>query len=268
MLAHGPPTGKAAWMDIRNRQQQLDALIAAWEEQQDAYVNKRADRFGIILDSLAYARPNFQTVLDIGGGLGSFSKLILQRFPEVRVLTLDHDPALLELARHNLREFAHRSTIIEADLRSPEWPRSLKGVAPDAVVSSTALHWLPNADLVALYGQLGAALSQGGLFFNADHLSHDVCGPFFRDVSVADDRQHQLSAFGAGVADWEGWWNALRAADGYADLVEERDRRFADPHEDVRPTPRLHIEALSGAGFAEAGTLWQYFDDFVVFAVR
>ena len=72
-------------------------IISLWERQQDAYVAHRAQRFNIMLDAISYTHPEVRLVLDIGGGLGSFSKLILQHFPNATVLTLDYDPALLKL---------------------------------------------------------------------------------------------------------------------------------------------------------------------------
>jgi trans-aconitate methyltransferase len=257
----------------------LDELIETWERQQDAYVRHRAQRFGIVLDALQYSRPDVETVLDIGGGLGSFTKLILERFSSARVITLDNDPALLELARHNLRAHAERVTIVEANLLDEMWPDALGGVVPDAVVSSTALHWLPSGGLVTLYGQLGKLLPPGGLVFNADHLSHSAPGSFFHTVSTSDDARQQESGFAAGVPDWKAWWTRLRDVDPFAELVAERDRRFAstgpsfwsptsDGADNLDVTATLHTEALRVAGFAESGTIWQYFDDFVVYGVR
>jgi len=240
-------------------------IIDLWEKQQDAYVRNRAQRFGIILDAIEYAQPEVETILDIGGGLGSFSKLILDRFPGATVITLDYDPAMLELGRHNLRDYSDRSVIVEASLTDRDWPETL-GVRPDVVVSSTALHWVTSSQLVALYGQLATVLGKGGLFFNADHLAQLTDESFFHTVSAADDARQQ-GAFDRGVPDWDGWWERLRSVDGFAELVDERDRRFGDAdHEDVTAT--LHTEALRVAGFTESGTLWQYFDDYVVYGVR
>ena len=245
----------------------LDDLIDSWEHQQDAYVRHRTDRFSVVLDAIAYARPGVRTVLDIGAGLGSFSKRILQRFPEVTVAALDYDPALQQLARHNLRDYADRVSIVEADLRDPAWPTALSGGRPDVVVSSTALHWLPTPDLVRLYYLLADVLDRGGMFFNADHLSQ-AAGSFLGKVGEADDREHQRASFTRGVADWDGWWATLRESDGFAELVAERDRRFAHSPENRKPTAPLHTEALRCAGFSEVGTLWQYLDDYVVYGVR
>ncbi|WP_427870202.1 class I SAM-dependent methyltransferase [Leucobacter luti] len=245
------------------------ALIAEWEMQQDAYVAKRAERFGIVLDAIQYAKPGVTTILDAAGGLGSFSRLILERFPEVRVVTLDYDPALLALARRNLAEFGERSLVVEANLLDPSWPAALEGWLPEVVVSSTALHWLPAGGLVSFYERLARVLPEGALFFNADHLSLGVEGSFFRAVSAADDARQQ-AAFEDGVLDWDGWWERFSEGGEFDELIAERDARFAaiweDEARDVSPV--FHAESLRVAGFREAGTLWQYFDDYVVYARR
>lgn len=246
----------------------LDELITSWEAQQAAYIRHRDQRFDIILDALSYARPDMRSVLDLGAGLGSFSKRILQRFPDVTVRALDYDPALLALARHNLAGYLDRVTFVEADLRDSGWQDAIGDDRPDAIVSSTALHWLHTDHLVHLYVTLAGVLGSGGLFFNADHMSHPA-GAVLAQLSTADDQAVQQAAFGSGVPDWDGWWKLLRETEGFADLVAERDRRFADRSpENPDTSPVLHAETLRVAGFGEAGTAWQYFDDYVVYGVR
>lgn len=248
-------------------EQTLDELIASWELQQNAYVRNRSDRFEAVIDAIAHVRPHIKTLLDIGAGPGSFSKLLLQRFTGVTLLALDYDPAMLRLAEHNLREHRGRVSFVDADLRDEAWPSLLGAAKPDAVVSSTALHWLPTADLVRLYVTLAEVLGDGALFFNADHLPHSP-GTLIHEISGVDDRQHQTAAFSNGVPDWDGWWEQLRVTPGFSDLITERERRFPDMSENRQPTRAFHIEALRSAGFREVGTLWQCFDDYVVYAAR
>ena len=174
----------------------LDLVIESWEHQQDAYVNNRAGRFTVALDALSYARPALTTVVDLAAGPGSFGKLVLQRFPQAHVVAVDYDPALLQLARHNLREFGDRARVVEANLLDPAWTRALGPDRPDAFVSSTALHWLPTGRLVTLYEEVAGLLGDGGVFVNADHLSQAGGRPFFQAVSEADDAGQQSAAFG------------------------------------------------------------------------
>ncbi|WP_163508991.1 hypothetical protein [Fodinicola acaciae] len=132
----------------------------------------------------------------------------------------------------------------------------------------TALHWLPSGRLVVLYEALAGLISRGGAFFNADHLSSGAPGSFFHTASAADDSGQQEAAFSGGAADWEGWWGRFRAVDGFAELIAERDRRFRVISGSLGVTPTLHTEALRVAGFTETGTLWQHFNDYVVYGIR
>ncbi len=245
----------------------LDRIIRLWEAQQDAAVRDRAGRFSLILDVIADTRPAARTFLDLGGGPGSFARLLLERFPEARVLVVDDDPALLALARHNLRAFGERAVIVEADLADPHWNRALQGDEADVVVSSTALHWLSTSALVGLYESLFSVLATGGLFVNADHFSYRAEGSFFAAASDADDVRRR-DTWPDGVPDWWGWWEEFSRLPSFAPLIAERDRRFADIPETLDATPALHTEALRVAGFTEVGTLWQRLDDYVVYGVR
>ncbi|WP_183086335.1 class I SAM-dependent methyltransferase [Mycetocola tolaasinivorans] len=246
----------------------LDTLISEWEAQQEAYIRHRSQRFEVVLDALGYRENPPRTVLDLGGGLGSFSRLILERFPDATVITLDADPALLEVARHNLAPFGTRSIIHEVNLRDPRWSDVLGGVRPDVAVSSTALHWLPNADLVALYGALAGIIVPGGIVLNADHFAGAPAASEFTRLAEADDAAAQRAAFSTGTPNWDEWWSRLGQREEFGALITERDRRFATIHDDPAPTAAFHVEALRIAGFREAGTLWQYLNDYVAYGVR
>lgn len=245
-----------------------DGILQLWEAQQAGYVHQRAQRFGVILDTLDYRFGSPELVLDAGAGPGSLSKLILERFPAARVVVLDHDPALLELARHNLREHLERVQLVDADLLDRNWSTSFEGT-PQAIVSSTALHWLPADGVLRFLQEAAQVLADGGLFLNADHYEAHIPGSFFEQVSVEDDRRLQRRSFdGTGIPDWPGWWDRFAEVAGFEALLAERNRRYAASREHPDATPGLHIEALKLAGFREAGTLWQYFDDYIVYGLR
>ncbi|MGB4777921.1 class I SAM-dependent methyltransferase [Microbacterium sp.] len=246
----------------------LDPLLSSWERQQEGYVAHREQRFEVVLTCLAYTGPP-RLVLDLGAGTGAFTRRILDRFPAVRAVAVDYDPALLALARHQLAPYGDRISIVEADLADPEWADRLPEV-PDAAVSSTALHWLTPGQLLALYTRLGQLLPAGATIFNADHLRRPREDSFLHRISAADDAHQQDEAFrGDGIPDWNAWWRQLGALPGFAELVAERERRFGgdDAVRDDLP-PAFHLEALRAAGFVEAGTIWQHFDDYVIYGVR
>lgn len=258
-----------------------ERLVRAWGDQQAAYVHHREQRFDIVLDVVArYCATALDhgddgaglTVLDLACGPGSLSGRVLDRLPGARAIGVDHDPVLLAIAAEWLGErHGDRFTAVDADLAAPGWERRLPSGAgkPRVVVSSTALHWLEPAQLVALYGTLGALLPPDSLFLNADHLRYDPrAQPFLTAAAAADDARTQRAAHERAVPTWDEWWAGAVAVPEFGRHLAERERRFADRPPTPHAPLELHLQALATAGFTETGTVWRYYDDVVVLARR
>lgn len=243
-------------------------LLSAWDTQQAAYITHREPRFDVMLDIVDHVVPEGGVVLDLASGPGSISQRVRERRPDVTCVAVDHDPVLLELGRTALAEHGDAVRFVDADLWDPDWVSALDGAAPHAVLSSTALHWLPAAVLARVYTDLGRLVPKGGVVLNADHLRHLDGRPLFEELSRLDDERTQQRDHAAGAASWDEWWADLVAVDRYGRLAAERDRRFADRPPNPELSVRFHTEALRVAGFREAGTVWQHLDDFVVLARR
>lgn len=246
---------------------EFNRLISDWEAQQAAYVRHRHMRFEIMLDALEHALGQEAVVVDLGCGLGSLTRLILERFPRYRCIGVDYDPLLLELARFNLQPFEDRATLVDANLLDPSWAEELPAQLGGAV-SSTALHWLPNDRLAEVYADIGSRIQPGGLLMNADHLRAVDEGSLLESLSRADGRQAEETAFAQGVPDWDLWWDSAGKAEGLGALLEERTRRYLNPPQIAPASPGLHTQALRSAGFDDVGVLWQYLDDFVVYGSK
>ncbi|WP_210495215.1 class I SAM-dependent methyltransferase [Patulibacter sp. SYSU D01012] len=248
-------------------------VLDRWDAQQAAYVADREGRFRAMLDVLALSVPEDAVVVDLACGPGSLAHRVLERLPGARVVAVDVDPLLLAVAADRLGpEHGARLTLVDADLATPGWSATLAdalaGATPHAVVSSTALHWLPPSGLLDVYAEAATLLPPGGVLLNGDHFRFDDRSPALRRLAAAHDEATQRAAFAAGAPTWDAWWDEVRSAPGAAPLAAERDRRFAD-----RPAPPatavdLHLAALAQAGFAQAGTVWQLLDDYVVLGVR
>ncbi|GAA4904444.1 SAM-dependent methyltransferase [Nonomuraea thailandensis] len=240
-------------------------LLARWEEQQSAYVAHRENRFEVMLDVLRLHSPAEPTVLDLACGPGSIADRVLARVPGSRVVATDYDPVLARLAGMVLGD---RATVIDADLAEPGWSRRFTEWRFDAVLTSTALHWLSPRQLLSVYTELAAILPPGAVLLNADHLRFGPEHPTLAEVSARHDEQVQRVAFTAGTPTWDEWWALAGRLPELAERMPERERRFAGrPPQPLAP-PAFHLAALRTAGFAEAGTVWQYLDDYVVFARR
>ncbi|GAB3631919.1 class I SAM-dependent methyltransferase [Microbacterium shaanxiense] len=257
----------------------IEDLIRRWDDQQAAYITNREERFEIMLDVIAYlcaTTPGLESdgsglvALDLACGPGSLSQRILERFPRARVVGVDYDPVLLTLAGAWLgARYGERFTTLDADLAAPGWEKGLPEGAPHVAVSSTALHWLEPAQLVALYATLAAVLPPDGVFMDADHLRYDpATQPLLSAMSAADDERTQHAAHSQGVQTWDEWWADAVALAELGQHKAERERRFADRPATPHAPLDLHLSALRTAGFSEAGVIWRHYDDVVVLGRR
>src|SRR5438876_9246837 len=136
-----------------------------------------------MLDILATQLPERFVALDLACGPGSISQRLLSRFPQARCVAVDFDPVLLLLGQNVLGDMQGRLRWIEADLRNPDWYTQLGEEQVDAVLSTTALHWLPAGTLVQVYHRLGKLVRPGGVVLNGDEYDFGLHMPSFRQVA-------------------------------------------------------------------------------------
>jgi SAM-dependent methyltransferase len=247
--------------------------IERWDRQQETSLPDREDRFTALIDAVAdgTGRPD-PLVLDLGCGPGSLAVRLLDRLPHATVIGIDADPVSLALAeaaysgRPGLR-------LIDLDLRRPGWSARLGLDRPaDAAVSTTALHWLHEPELRAMYTELTAVLGPGGLLLNGDHFSMDPkqAPTLARLDRALREREDQRRFPGGHSESWSAWWQAAEADPLLSDHVAERARRRVEAGHHGTESTQLatHVEALVQAGFAEVGTLWQRGDNRLLCAVR
>jgi SAM-dependent methyltransferase len=259
--------------------------IERWDRQQEESLPDREDRFTALIDAVeeGTGRPD-PLVLDIGCGPGSLGVRLLNRLPGATVIGIDADPVSLALGQAAYPDLPGLR-FTDLDLRIPGWsarlgldpktpktpktpksPKAPRGQrAADVAVSTTALHWLPEPDLRAMYAELATVLRPGGLLLDGDHFSLDAKeSPMLARLDLALRRREDQRRFPRGHAEsWSGWWEAAAADPALAAHVAERKRRRVDAGHHGTESNQLatHVEALKAAGFAEVGTLWQRGDN-------
>ncbi|MGW0122475.1 class I SAM-dependent methyltransferase, partial [Streptomyces sp. NPDC003327] len=240
--------------------------VDRWELQQQHYATARTERLRVVTDVVAHVcRDSGRPVIaDLGCGPGSLAARLAERLPHARVIGVDHDPLLLALGR---AVHGGAVTFVDASIGSGPWAAAACGDRPlDAVVSATALHYLPPDELAAVYEQVHGCLRPGGVLVNADHLFQDDAP--VRALAAAVGHGCSARRDAPRAEDWAGWWAAVAAHDGFAELLAERARRPAGPGRDNGLSAREHAELLRKAGFAAVGTVWQYGHSVVLTAVR
>jgi SAM-dependent methyltransferase len=245
--------------------------LRRWDVQQTGYVPEREQRFTVMFDALAALLPEAFVALDLACGPGSLSRRLLDRFTSARAVAVDMDPVVLALGKGAIGTVAGRLRWVDADLATPGWVEALGEPRFDAVLSTTALHWLTAEQLVGVYRNLGQLLRPGGVLLNGDNMAFGPHLPTFQRLGKeAQDRDWSDAAFAArGIETSEQWWADLEKEPSMAELLHERAQRLAaKQRQESPPIFDLHVAALRDAGFREIGTLWQSLTNRVLLAVR
>jgi tRNA (cmo5U34)-methyltransferase len=105
-------------------------------------------------------------LLDLGTGNGRLLALLKVDRPQAAAVALDFSPPMLEAVR---KRFEHDALveIVEHDFDTPLPPLGKF----DAIVSSFAIHHIPDERKHALYQEVFEALEPGGIFCNLEHVS-------------------------------------------------------------------------------------------------
>ncbi|MCH0541541.1 class I SAM-dependent methyltransferase [Streptomyces sp. MUM 203J] len=240
--------------------------IRRWDLQQERYACDREARFTVIADVVERATAPVERPLiaDLGCGPGSLAARLAERLPRAEVVGVDTDPLLLALGR------AHHGVLVrfaDATIGAPGWLAALELDRPlDAVVSATALHYLPEPRLLSVYEQLWDRLRPGGVLVNGDHLFQE--DPAVAALASLVGRRHAERHGADAHEDWRGWWAAAARAPELAAPLAERALRGPCGGGDNGLTLQRHVELLHKAGFGAAGPVWQYGPSCVLVAVR
>ncbi|MEU3957754.1 class I SAM-dependent methyltransferase [Streptomyces achromogenes] len=233
-----------------------------WDRQQEEFLPEREALFDALIDVVqeSAGRPD-PLVVDLGCGPGSIGARLLRRLPEATVVSADADPVLIALGRGAYGD-VRGLRFVAADLRRPGWVDRLGLDRPaDAVVSSTALHWLDPSVLTSVYTAAAGLLRPGGVLVNCDELERDQeAAPTLARLDRALLTREKDRRLGAGHGEgWYDWWERVLAEPALATAVAERERQGFDGehHSDLSAGAEVHRTALRDAGFAEVGTLWR-----------
>jgi SAM-dependent methyltransferase len=129
---------------------------------------ERRERLSQMLGHAPFATDAEIAVVDIGGGYGIVSEMVLEAFPRARVTLQDYSQPMLEAAQRRLAPHAERVGYVVADLTDPAWTERVGGPF-DLAVSAIAIHNLREvAPIAATYRGIAQILKPGGLFLDYD----------------------------------------------------------------------------------------------------
>lgn len=140
-----------------------------WDRNADVVIPKRQEMLDLVVSIMAASiKRDEPRVIDLGGGTGSLAEKILQRWPQAQVTCVDKSPEMLELGREKHGE---KIGWLECDLSAPDWAAKLSAHGPfDVVVSSLALHLIPDEAKLRVHRWSFEQLAPGGVLVCADRL--------------------------------------------------------------------------------------------------
>ena len=189
-------------------------------------------------------------LVDLGGGSGRLAEKVLERFANARVVLVDQSPAFLAIAAERLWRFSGRFELVEKRLQD-DWAGELPG-APQAIVSTSAIHHLVADEKRQLYAKCFAALAPGGLLINGDEFRPAEDAEFLARLNRWDAHMKSAIADGRIPASFQATFDHWH---------ERNIRNFGTPHksgDDCQETAEVQQQYLRDAGFTQVETPWQH----------
>lgn len=113
-------------------------MDTTWDPAQYAkFSDHRSRPFGDLMARVGATEP--AVVVDLGCGNGPLTLTLAERWPDARVVGVDHSPQMLDAARS--LDSSGRVEWVEADLA--RWHAASLGEAADVIVSNATLQWVP-----------------------------------------------------------------------------------------------------------------------------
>ncbi len=102
-------------------------------------------------------------ILDLGAGTGLLSEFAMKKVKSASLYLLDESTDMLAKAQQRLAQY--NPTMLIQSMTEP-----LPAIKFHAVVSSVAIHHLPDADKRDLFKRIYQSLAPGGVFINAEQI--------------------------------------------------------------------------------------------------
>jgi ubiquinone/menaquinone biosynthesis C-methylase UbiE len=220
-------------------------VAAAFLTERSLLIPDRQRQLDVLLRVLRLGPRPPRRVLDLGSGDAILLAAVLEAFPEAGGVAVDFSPLMLEQARTRLAHYGPRATTVEADLQSPAWRAGVAGPF-DAVVSSFAIHHLPDDRKRALYGEIYDLLAADGTFLNCEH----VASPTPRVEQFFDD------------AMTEHLWQRRRERGDDVPLEQVRRQYQERPDRSANILAPVEEQCrwLREVGFGDVDCFWKYFE--------
>ena len=236
----------AAGTDTNAEIWKSDRGISYWKATEEDRERRRAEPRRIVAELLPFGEHEEFTFVDLGAGTGAAARTVLDHYPGATAVLADYSPQMMQEGSRALADYVGRYRYVEFDLSIGRWPAEIPDPV-DAVITSMAVHHLPDPRKRQLFAEVLARLAPGGWFLNLDPVTAD-------DPVV------------------EATWQRANDRENPADIQKrahrtpEEQHRYENHVRYMSPLPR-QLEYLRDAGFEAIDVYWKRLD-FVIFGGR
>jgi tRNA (cmo5U34)-methyltransferase len=193
-------------------------------------VPRYREMLGVLLEYAQIHAPKPQRILELGTGTGNVSVLLEQQYPEAELTLVDFAQEQLDECEQRLRHPEHHR-LLRADFQELEFASD----SFDLVISSIALHHLPDPAKATLYTHINDWLTDEGLFTFLDQCAGRT--PELYEHHMRHWKQWAME-HDVPESEWQTWMDHQDESDYHA------------PVED-------HFRWLDEAGFAWQDVIWR-----------
>jgi tRNA (cmo5U34)-methyltransferase len=197
-----------------SKQQSVTSFYDQLSNRYTDLIRRCVPRYEEIFYNLFHYIPNNlrpTQILDLGCGTGNLTAAALSHFPDAQIHALDISGEILAECRNRFNE------------------------SFDLIISSIAIHHIPDPEKAKLYKQLHQQLKPGGVFVFADQTRGATEEVYQKHIARWHDEAFNL---GSTQADWDMWMQHQDAHDHH--------------------TPVLwHLHELNKVGFTDVDVIWK-----------
>lgn len=233
-MADKPDTNTAIWKS--------EGVVRDWVASSGKREAKRVAQWRLMGELLPFDQGDAFTFLDLGAGTGAAARVILDLYPESRVVLAEYSPQMIKEGTEVMSPFAERFRYVEFDMLGASWPSTIP-TELDAVVTSQCVHHLPDERKQGLFHEILVRLRPGAWYINFD--------PVTTEDRVIDAAWQRVNA----RADPESAEKAHHRSSGEQERYENHVR-YMIPLE-------KQLDFLRSAGFEAVDVYWKHLENVI-----
>jgi len=223
-----------------------DEMVKRYEDRLKIIGIRVEERDEAVLNMIPYSDKNNFRVLELGSGMGRFTKKIVEKFSNTQIVCVDGSATMLEAAKSRLKEYSKKITFFCKDFGVSSWVEEITGTF-DVVVSTGAIHHISDQRKKELFTEVYNLLNTGGYFINGDLFKskYDVVNKKYYDdvwARYIQQKTHEVLGIERDIEDVR---NRM-----YTALKKEGDKPS---------TIEDQLLWLLEAGFPVSDCVWQYY---------